>query len=97
MTLSLNLFNSGISALVSNWPMDKLEAFQERIAIMQYCGNMTKLIAEETAFANYASIAERAKLVKMDHAKKLEWERRKLDEEKQDVFDFINKKETINA
>lgn len=76
MTLSLNLFNSGISALISNWSIDKLEAFQERIAIMQHCGNMPKVLAEECAFSTYASISERAELVKMDVRRKKLLEKR---------------------
>lgn len=70
------VFSSGMKAIISNWPPDKLEAFDERIAIIQYGCDIPSLLAEELAFARYASITERAELVKMDHAAEMAWQNR---------------------
>jgi len=75
MTLLPRIFSSGMKAIISNWPPDKLEAFEERIAIMQYGCDIPGVRAEELAFSHYASIAERAELVKLEHATKMAWQK----------------------
>lgn len=67
--LSLNLFNQYINDCVFGWPFDKLEAYIERISIMEYHGNIPRVRAEEEAFLLYADFMEKVGLVKYKHAR----------------------------
>lgn len=70
------VFSSSMKAIITNWSPDKLEAFEERIAIVQYGCDIPGVRAEEIAFNQMATIKERAEFVKMEHAQRLMWQKR---------------------